>query len=486
MKCPHCMFEMADDCRYCPQCGQPTRIAEESQTLAFSPESAIAAAARAAVAEAKAAPAASAVAANAAPPADLSGELLSEPVIHALLTRANLSRLRGNWSDAIDRCVTVLRSDPSNHTAHSLLGDIYRDQGKLDDAIQWYRMALDLHPNPADEAKLRQQERERARLLSASAWQSPAAPGRRNPLPALSSDSSLFAGTAALLGLSPRRWLSGMTIASVVFLALMMLALIGFQSKRRPAASPSTATMPPAVSANSANSLLPPPNPNAPAPATTPPPVNSVPINSSGKGFPADDSGSATPNSANHARAPKRDASELALNLPLAPIKEVVPLVDDSHVAVIGGAEIYTPRPVTEDVPLEAGMRITDVQSAPDNGSAQIVITAFSSQAARGPLIRNTYRAARAVFDADTRLTYANVRIQPAPGIAGDASPLLVAEIDRFAAMQFNPNRDSLERLASYLHILSEVGQANTPLFYSQAADSSLSPSYQTLDPQMQ
>jgi hypothetical protein len=244
--------------------------------------------------------------------------------------------------------------------------------------------------------------------------------------------------------------------------------------------------MPPAVSANSANSLLPPPNPNRVAPAEATPPTNSAPIHSGGKGFPADDSGSSAPNSSNRSRAAKREEPQLSLNLPLAPVKEVVPLADDSHVAAIGGAEVYTARPVTESVPLEAGMRITDVQTAPENGSAQIVVTAFSAQAARGPLIRNTYRAARAVFDSDTRLTYAHVRIQPDASIVGNASPLLVAEIDRFAATQFNPNRDSLERLASYLHILSEVGQANGPLFYSQAADSSLSPSYQALDPQAQ
>ena len=36
----------------------------------------------------------------------------------------------------------VLRSQPGNADAHSLLGDIYRDQGAIDDAIQWYRMAV--------------------------------------------------------------------------------------------------------------------------------------------------------------------------------------------------------------------------------------------------------------------------------------------------------------------------------------------------------
>ncbi len=45
--------------------------------------------------------------------------------------------------------------EPDNVSAHSLMGDIYADQGRLDDAIQWYCLALDLDSDSmADRQKL--------------------------------------------------------------------------------------------------------------------------------------------------------------------------------------------------------------------------------------------------------------------------------------------------------------------------------------------
>jgi hypothetical protein len=75
--------------------------------------------------------------------------------LYSILSAANLSRMRGNWQAALDKCVEALRLDPTSATAHSLVGDIYADQGKSDEAIQWYQMALDLDPgNAADRSKL--------------------------------------------------------------------------------------------------------------------------------------------------------------------------------------------------------------------------------------------------------------------------------------------------------------------------------------------
>src|SRR5476651_358161 len=84
------------------------------------------------------------------------------------LAHANLARMRGQWSEAAEACVRVLRGDPGNADAHSLLGDIYRDQGARDDAIQWYRMAADLRPNGPDAEKLSKLERERDHLAAQS------------------------------------------------------------------------------------------------------------------------------------------------------------------------------------------------------------------------------------------------------------------------------------------------------------------------------
>lgn len=55
---------------------------------------------------------------------------------------------------------------PDNVAAHSLMGDIYFDQGRLDDAIQWYCLAIDLAPdNSADKVKLARAVEERRRQI---------------------------------------------------------------------------------------------------------------------------------------------------------------------------------------------------------------------------------------------------------------------------------------------------------------------------------
>ena len=75
--------------------------------------------------------------------------------VYALLAQANLLRMRGCWEEAVGQCMAALRLAPDSSAAQSLLGDIYENQGRFDDAIQWYRMALDASPDgPADRLKL--------------------------------------------------------------------------------------------------------------------------------------------------------------------------------------------------------------------------------------------------------------------------------------------------------------------------------------------
>jgi tetratricopeptide (TPR) repeat protein len=75
--------------------------------------------------------------------------------VDALLARANLLRMRGQWADAVELCTEALRADAHNPAAHSLLGDIYENQGRLDKAIHWYQQALEMDPaSVADKAKL--------------------------------------------------------------------------------------------------------------------------------------------------------------------------------------------------------------------------------------------------------------------------------------------------------------------------------------------
>lgn len=77
--------------------------------------------------------------------------------IHTALAAANLLKLRGEWQPAIEKCMEVLAADQDNAEAHSILGDIYRDQGHVTEAMHWYKLALDLNPDStADHIKLEQ------------------------------------------------------------------------------------------------------------------------------------------------------------------------------------------------------------------------------------------------------------------------------------------------------------------------------------------
>ena len=73
----------------------------------------------------------------------------SDREVYPEIARANLLRMKGEYEQAIEICLSILRRFPSNETAHALLGDIYADQGKLDDAIQWYELLVELAPNNA-------------------------------------------------------------------------------------------------------------------------------------------------------------------------------------------------------------------------------------------------------------------------------------------------------------------------------------------------
>lgn len=179
----------------------------------------------------------------------------------ALLAAANLARMRRRWQEAESLCVEVMRQDPNNIHAHSLLGDIYRDQNRLHDARQWYQMALDLNPESAtDRAKLTEIERMEARLSGANAASAPSAP----PL-------SPQVGTQKLLGASPVTWVRALTVISVVF-ALAAFALIAYlwrNPARKPPIPTGTIAARPSGSPGPQGTI---PMPNMTPPSSTLPP----------------------------------------------------------------------------------------------------------------------------------------------------------------------------------------------------------------------
>ena len=93
----------------------------------------------------------------------------SDPEVYREITEANLHRIRGNYKEAVDSCLGILRRYPNNGTSHTLLGDIYAENGELEKSAQWYEMALDLRPESEhDSRKLEAVQRRMAEQEAAS------------------------------------------------------------------------------------------------------------------------------------------------------------------------------------------------------------------------------------------------------------------------------------------------------------------------------
>ncbi len=88
----------------------------------------------------------------------------SDALVYPDLARANLLRMKGQFHQAEQICLGILKRYPHNPTAHFLLGDIHADQGNWEQAANWYELAVDLAPeNPLLKSKLK---RAREMLLS--------------------------------------------------------------------------------------------------------------------------------------------------------------------------------------------------------------------------------------------------------------------------------------------------------------------------------
>jgi hypothetical protein len=76
-------------------------------------------------------------------------EMLAHPVhpdVYPLLAQANLLRTRGDLRGAREKCVEALRRRPNDFEAQVMLGELHEVEGSYDDALSWYKMALDLRP----------------------------------------------------------------------------------------------------------------------------------------------------------------------------------------------------------------------------------------------------------------------------------------------------------------------------------------------------
>jgi hypothetical protein len=110
----------------------------------------------------------------------------AEITVGPLLARAKLMRQRGQWDESIAICTDALRRCPDSVTAYSLLGEIYESMGKLEDASQWYAMAVERDPgNYQEKQKLERtlmaQQAQRPVVLKAN-QDTPPSPAREKTL----------------------------------------------------------------------------------------------------------------------------------------------------------------------------------------------------------------------------------------------------------------------------------------------------------------
>jgi tetratricopeptide (TPR) repeat protein len=369
-----------------------------------------------------------------------------------LLTQANLSRVRGNWNEAIDHCVSVLQADPSNAAAHALLGDIYAARGRREDAVQWYRMALELNPNPVDQAKLQRIERETTQQETRQARK-----GRRffgvPTAAALPSDGHEPVGTIALMGVSPRLWLRGITVASLTFLVVSGAILLGTHNRHRQdnsiarplGGSDQTRSIAPLPGSEG---TLPPAHLGGPtvvppgATANTP-----APPHEGGSGLAPDSSAAAhtVPTAFPETRptdmsSAPRTASHAPANVPTASVRNVRPLAhgnDSPGFATLSG-----------------GMKLAKMASLTNSDEAVLVLSnapsAGNQDNFRQEAIRNVYRAARNAFATNETAKEASVYIQTDLTEKG-GTVLMVAQLDRDSALQSDPDAERPDNLLNRL-----------------------------------
>lgn len=285
---------------------------------------------------------------------------------YTLLAQANLLRMRGHWPEAIEKCMTALKLSPDNASAQSLLGDIYENQGLLDDAVQWYRMALDVHPDsPADKMKLARVIETKSRTLPPGASRSaprddaPALPPAPDPHPLA---ERIRANPDALL----RRTAYG---AGALALLVILLALGSSRWSSRLGKSDRTLDVP---------------NVNVVMPA-----IAAVPSGAGGPAAPAP-----TPT------APPSDPAEQDL---LAALRGA------PNMAVLG-------------------VTFVDVESDPRAGRLTLRITCQAPTPGRDGLLRDALRAAQAAVQVTAPQAYSQftVRCLAAPPAGGGGTPLLL------------------------------------------------------------
>jgi tetratricopeptide (TPR) repeat protein len=135
----------------------------------------------------------------------------SDSEVHAELAQANLHRMRGEYKQAEDLCLGILRRYPNNASANTLLGDIASARGELEQAAEWYELALDIVPDSKeDREKLEQvkaQIAQKQRVQAVAQVEvASGVPTKRSPIPAIAAGVvlAMVAGAAGFAAFGPK------------------------------------------------------------------------------------------------------------------------------------------------------------------------------------------------------------------------------------------------------------------------------------------
>lgn len=453
MVCSYCVFIMSDDSKYCPKCGRPTPLVGEAADVIRTPQ------------EAYKSPASLEAATESPKPAPSPFHPVASPTeIERKLSSANVHRLRKEWDKAAEDCAAILEAEPSNPVAHSLLGDICKEQDKLEDARRWYRMATALRPSASDEAKLKSVEEALAKKRRGGTQ----VLNQRIALP-VHADGSVVSGTTRLAGVSPRKWLRAITLVSVAFMGITVVALGAFQmGKRQNGAAPKQFV--PATSAPSP-AALPSQRPiSTPAPITTPP---SVPPNSEGgTGFAPDRpaNGTIRPQPSPNPVAPKQGGESSALpGLNPAAVLSVM----ERPTAI----QLKAPDEGDGDATrLPGGMWIANIQR--DAKLPQAIVEIGSSLKEKEPLtedqkrliLRNVYRAAERVAKSDATLKALGFMVMGEGEKPSEKKPLLLAEMATKSLANLDIENAAAPAMQQALRDHKWASELNAPPAQSAAA----------------
>lgn len=138
------------------------------------------------------------------------------------LRQANLLRIRGELKQSLAELVKAIEANPYDPEPHVLSGDILRNVGRPDDAIDEYERAVNLAADPATrgaaEAKLARLVMEQEELNSGSR------PVLDEEISTLDrSGAAIIAASAILPGLG--QWLAGKRVRAVIYWILVAAAI---------------------------------------------------------------------------------------------------------------------------------------------------------------------------------------------------------------------------------------------------------------------